>query len=813
MNAPIETLMAFAEQCSAQIPATIDAVMRDQPYEREPWISAAGMYHACRTDIDTLLDSAERAKSLHALGTLAELMAADDGHTATAAHQHASTGGADAVAALIEVASAWKQSRANSAPTASTFHRLADGLMQLLPHWKRDAASSVTALERIADLFRRSVDRYLGDGAPAPALGPTASCVAVSTGLARNFGLRSRAAEALELAELVVGANTPDTANQFGLAVLCVNATGTAKWLAAATGEADFTERALKLAYRCKSALEKAPADSDPHVLLQLTQACLRNLPELHMQIARRGGPDAQLHINSAHTHLAELQQFAVTQQDRDVSLYAKAVEKKVKGAAAPGDAGSAVKTVQRFQSESIEVAEQIIAAGDPARQKELLARALREIYDGLSMRSAQVVREVGLNHHVCRIVLALGALISGRLGRLAISGVHAMVTRFESAGDPNRSDLKAQIAQRQRVFATEQLEAEMEIVARLRGLAILHVSFADHGDLLSMLQNLSRAENKRFLRHLTVLPDAARVLREPLSRFRDLHTALALLPQAVRASALAGYSKSPLSEAVGSHGPAADLTVPRQRGPRSGNEGLASTSPQEIVASMEDLRQAGWKGIPEIKMEQVDESGDLSTADVQVGNVFRMDGRLTRIDGILGKGTEKTVYSLTDIESGQHKALAVYHRENADALRERLNSLLSNLDEHADEVLEVCDKLLRIDPTDEVVAYNKGVILLNRKNYAGALECFEIALEKSPRDIANLLHRVAALAFLERSDPALEGVLQAIRIDAGQTAAFLRQLPWLTQAISDAAQSAHSTDGHGELAAAVLKWVAAATR
>ena len=79
-----------------------------------------------------------------------------------------------------------------------------------------------------------------------------------------------------------------------------------------------------------------------------------------------------------------------------------------------------------------------------------------------------------------------------------------------------------------------------------------------------------------------------------------------------------------------------------------------------------------------------------------------------------------------------QQEALNCYKQAiqaNPKIVNARINlaGLLNNL-QKLDEALQVLDEAIILDPTNSIVLNNKGLTLVNKKDFYGSLVCFEKA-------------------------------------------------------------------------------------
>ena len=89
----------------------------------------------------------------------------------------------------------------------------------------------------------------------------------------------------------------------------------------------------------------------------------------------------------------------------------------------------------------------------------------------------------------------------------------------------------------------------------------------------------------------------------------------------------------------------------------------------------------------------------------------------------------------------------------------------LESLDRY-DEALEAFNKALEIDPTDAYALSGKGIALVNLNRYEEALEAYNKALEIDPNDSYTLANKGEVLLNIDRFEEALEILNESIKID-----------------------------------------------
>lgn len=105
-------------------------------------------------------------------------------------------------------------------------------------------------------------------------------------------------------------------------------------------------------------------------------------------------------------------------------------------------------------------------------------------------------------------------------------------------------------------------------------------------------------------------------------------------------------------------------------------------------------------------------------------------------------------------------------------------------MDHDPDRVLQICERWLELDPTEEAIFFNKGVAHFVKRQFQLAVEAFDDAVSLAPGDLWNLIHRASCLATLERDRECLRDLLLAATQDSRKFGAYLRAVPRVSAAI-----------------------------
>jgi len=150
------------------------------------------------------------------------------------------------------------------------------------------------------------------------------------------------------------------------------------------------------------------------------------------------------------------------------------------------------------------------------------------------------------------------------------------------------------------------------------------------------------------------------------------------------------------------------------------------------------------------------------------LGSTMMIDGAEYRLDGIEAIGSKFVVFRARNVATNTVDLVAKMPREDFDPRQPLLEALpiaLKDLDQNPDRVIRICERLLKLDPTMEAVAFDLGIACYEKEDIAGALDAFERALALAPQEGWNLLHRASCLALLGRDEECLHDFLKATEV------------------------------------------------
>lgn len=167
-----------------------------------------------------------------------------------------------------------------------------------------------------------------------------------------------------------------------------------------------------------------------------------------------------------------------------------------------------------------------------------------------------------------------------------------------------------------------------------------------------------------------------------------------------------------------------------------------------------------------------------VPTPESYIGGVI--DNGTHRIDSINAIGSKFVVFNLRNIKSGEIDQVAKILKEEFDPRAPLLKALpqaAADMTRNPDRVIKICDRLLKLDPTIEAAAFDKGVAHDVKGETAPALEAFNLALSIAPGDVWNLVYRATCYASLKRDKECLDDVLAAAATDGELLKTALLQL------------------------------------
>lgn len=825
----IQALAELSVSTIKLIPDTWESVMTTEALPVDEWKRLAPTLRSLAEDED--VHNHEELQPIVRTWDLARLVVAERVEEV----QSVEVPGAEATGYLAYIIALCRCVRARQLADLATageavhLAELADTLQQGFRYYADDKTKAERAVTLIADTYGKSSELHLSSGDYNSAVQACAAFVAMSNVLSRQYAKPEQARRAISAANRFIEAVPSESSPApMSIAALCNNAITSCKWLSSQTSNAEeqipLVADGLKLAHRMQSSLLQLPADGDEPALPQVREACLRHLAELHASAALCGMETPDRHGAAAKAFLAELQKFAEGSTDQDLKLrvvqIARQVEDRLRFLPVGGaveKAGTATRpsevvaeTIREALNKHLGVFEDAIprirAAPDRARSRSALEEALERWEEEIRGALRGVVAEVGLNHHVCRILLALGAVASGRLGTLADPAIQHWL--LETA-DGHAAQTSYQ-ASRQRVWAQNARDSELDALAGMKALAVLSSIVCQSADVQPILQETIRIVVRRVLRDVlgSAAPYVSRFDTPQTSQLADLSRMSNLLPPWCLEVFLSGYG---VKQNVPLNDPSAQSRRVRVRRQSTATPGPKHDAAAVVQELLDKDPEKALRDIPrfDINFDDEQEAAESTGGDgTLVGRTFKIDSRMKRVEGILGEGRQKIVYDVVDLETGERTALAIFKetRSEKERLLSQLNELVKDFEKNENEILGISDRVLELDPDNESVLFNKGNILLNRHDESGALKCFGRAIEVAPEDLLNWLHAGVALSRLGRHEESLTCVHHAAGLDPNQSAQYLYQLPWMAEALSKSVRAVADNDSGHEDAQTLLR-------
>jgi tetratricopeptide (TPR) repeat protein len=171
----------------------------------------------------------------------------------------------------------------------------------------------------------------------------------------------------------------------------------------------------------------------------------------------------------------------------------------------------------------------------------------------------------------------------------------------------------------------------------------------------------------------------------------------------------------------------------------------------QQVIPKAQPPEPKDMDSLPRLDWVQDDpqdgQQNRVTKPEDMIGITGRLNGVPHKINSILGKGDNKVVFSLVNVESGRGIALA-FSLTIFDP-RNELADYLQSQGQHYDPdgVIDHCNRVLELCPGDHIAAFNKGVALLAKRQFLEANRALEIALASQPTDLYALAYNACALA------------------------------------------------------------------
>jgi hypothetical protein len=410
------------------ISATVESLLLGQAPDRDTWLHLA-----------TLLSDEPRSPSEDAMLSLAQIVASEDVGSIHTLVETIPAG----YQAIRAVGAAVAASRSVDMTSPGSLSKLVLAMYSLLPYLE-DRSLVQPAFERLIDLQARALE--IG-GEPLDLPGFCMFTNLVNTLAMMGLGDPSRLQAALALGDrLHLCPAEP------GRYMATSNLVTTCKQLAKhRPSEAPrYLLRGVELAsslFDARREIEQAMIQDVSHAHLYVAQA-LRNLVIMFAELSAISPERSAEHASAAWKYMAIVRERADEQGDPDQRLAAADLEKLLLERVGPlpgappreeeaplGSMESLHDSCQRMCEASWEAAHRALELPAEDDRKRAIKEHLEGLYRALAKDLAPAVQEVGINRHVSRLLLALGAIASGRLWPLSLRAVYACVLYLPPLG------------------------------------------------------------------------------------------------------------------------------------------------------------------------------------------------------------------------------------------------------------------------------------------------------------------------------------------------------------------------------------------
>ena len=361
-----------------------------------------------------------------------------------------------------------------------------------------------------------------------------------------------------------------------------------------------------------------------------------------------------------------------------------------------------------------------IDTATDEESRRRAIDVAIAPFFENARDRLLAQIREIGLNHRLCRILAAFGAVAGGKLGTLNQTVLIDWMSRVR---DTEGSSRQREIMRRQQAFAPGD---EQSMFALMQSVVVIS-AFADQLALRwQMRDDVATVLRNRFRSMLTEVlsaPGTTVSLDREIPSSADLRFVVESLPAAFRAEALEHYL-----------GESANQT--EQPAFQMPHRAYLSKSPDERKAEHAEEEKEKEPVIGQPALDELSKA--LSALDVKspmdlIGVTVETEtaGAYT-VTSLLGRGESKIVLQLKHEQSGHTFALAYFTASQLVQLKKSLTETMQQAFD-AEKVIDLCDRILALSPDEEVAHYNKGLALLTTSRFDESIDAFGRAVEIAP--------------------------------------------------------------------------------
>jgi tetratricopeptide (TPR) repeat protein len=491
----------------------------------------------------------------------------------------------------------------------------------------------------------------------------------------------------------------------------------------------------------------------------------LRNLVAMHAELFETRPMHSAQHAAAARRHASHLQELAEESGDLDLRQEAAQIQdflldrlgpapgSRPGGEAAPPRSAEALlKHIATTCLNALDTVNEIRSLPAGEARNQAVEEHVQRLYVDLASALRPAVQEIGINRHVSRLLLALGAIASGRLWPLARPAVQASLLQtppLEQGTSPRHMLERSQEVASRRMF-----DLELNYPAQICAIATLSDELSYEDDLAGVLKEVLRRENRKLLERVLPAAQPQHVAGRRLSMTDDLAGVLTLLRPGARRRA-PGPSPAGASDRTEGCPCGSGQSFSQCHGAEEGTAEAAEPLDELDPPTRELEFDPGPDG----------SQPSLESPESMVGLTGRIGGDPFKIESIIGMGTKKAVFSFVNLRTGARTAFKFYLSSFGPkgALNAHLNALNEGkITPDPDKMISLCDEVIARAPRDEVAWANKGAALFMKQELTSALEAFDRALAIDPDHLNSLFYKATSYALLCQHSEAIRHVARA---------------------------------------------------
>jgi hypothetical protein len=521
-NSAMDDGEALTEAGRALGPQVVISLFSGREVEAESWRKIAERYRT----LTGASESRVLAPEAEAAGILAEVISASDPEVARALSRRISGTSECEFYTLAAEAIIWDRITRSNIRVAEPHARLADSLYALMPGYFQNLDNYLSGSLRIISeyiTFFAYVDNVVGRFSEASSL------TAGASHLMSKYGIYRYAESAVEIGDRVLAENSGATGRDaMGYWTVANNLTNLHIALAQDQPPASTREygEALTCAEAALAALNAATGDNVPRA----RETTLQNLAQLHARLAADQANAAEHatealrlaeeYASVASDHAGATQWAARISEalnadhpesrDAEYATYAAALEVEY------------LLAVERIEEWWQESARRIAAESGFEECTRIVGEILTTLYDELAADLDRVIPASGFDWSICKLLLALGAIASGRLGELTGELVRSWLTT--TTAPPDKGPWTAYRARQYVSTGGEGRADRASALGRIAGLAMLVQSIEGTTPGVRFREML-RSHNTALLKRIIEARPLFQEVSEPtLSREADLN-------------------------------------------------------------------------------------------------------------------------------------------------------------------------------------------------------------------------------------------------------------------------------------------------